>query len=41
MQIPLNVLLYSLSANSIFEVQKTNLSDTFDGIKLFDINEPS
>ncbi len=39
MQITLNVLLYRLSANCIFEVQNTNLSNSFEGVKLFDINE--
>lgn len=36
MQIPLNVLLYRLSANSIYETQNIDLSKNFDGIKLFD-----
>lgn len=35
MQIPLNVLLYRLSAESIYEVQNTDLSIAYDGIKLF------
>lgn len=36
MQIPLNVLLYQYSANSIYEVQNADLSVSYDGIQLFD-----
>ena len=36
MQLPLNVLLYQLSANSNFDAQNIDLSCTYDGIKLFD-----
>ncbi len=36
MQITLNVLLYQLSANSIYESQNVDLSRAYDGIKLFD-----
>lgn len=36
MQVPLNVILYQLSANSIYESQNIDLSTTYDGIKLFD-----
>lgn len=38
MQITLNVLLYQLSANSIYESQNVDLSTAYDGIKLFDVN---
>lgn len=38
MQLPLNVLLYQLSANSNFDAQNIDLSCTYDGIKLFDAN---
>ena len=38
MRLPLNVLLYQLSANSIFESQNLDLSGRYDGIKLFDID---
>lgn len=37
MQITLNVLLYKLAANSIYETQNINLSDTFNSVKLFDL----
>lgn len=36
MKIPLNVLLYQLSPNSIYESQNIDLSKGIDGIKLFD-----
>ena len=36
MQLPLNVILYRLSANSIYESQNTSLSKAYDGVKLFD-----
>lgn len=36
MQIPLNVLLYQLSANSIYESQNIDLTCNFDGVQLFD-----
>ena len=36
MRIPLNVLLYQLSANSIYENQNINLTCSFDGVQLFD-----
>lgn len=36
MQIPLNVLLFSFSTNSLFEVKNASLGDSFEGIKLFD-----
>lgn len=39
MQITLNVLLYQLSANSIYESQNVDLSTAYDGIKLFDTND--
>ena len=38
MQITLNVLLYRLAANSIYETQNLNLSEKFNTVKLFDIN---
>lgn len=38
MQLPLNVILYQLSANSIYESQNIDLSKAYDGIKLFDID---
>lgn len=38
MQIPLNVLLYRLAANSIYETLNIDLSESFSGLKLFDIN---
>ena len=36
MRIPLNVLLYQLSANSIYENQNIDLTCSFDGVQLFD-----
>lgn len=36
MQIPLNVILYQLSANSIYETQNVDLTCSFDGVQLFD-----
>ena len=36
MQLPLNVILYQLSANSIYETQNIDLACTFDGVQLFD-----
>ena len=36
MRIPLNVLLYQLSANSIYEAQNIDLTCSFDGVQLFD-----
>ena len=36
MLIPLNVLLYQLSANSIYENQNIDLTCSFDGVQLFD-----
>lgn len=38
MQLPLNVLLYKLSVNSNFETQNIDMSKTYDGIKLFDVD---
>lgn len=38
MKLPLNVLLYQLSANSIFESQNLDLSRPYDSIKLFDMD---
>ncbi len=38
MQLPLNVILYQLSANSIYESQNINLSNTYDGVKFFDMD---
>lgn len=38
MQLPLNVILYQLSANSIYESQNLDLSKAYDGIKLFDMD---
>lgn len=38
MQLPLNVLLYRLAANSIYETLNIDLSESFVGLKLFDIN---
>lgn len=39
MQIPLNVILYQLSANSIYETQNVDLTCSFDGVQLFDKNQ--
>ena len=36
MLIPLNVLLYQLSANSIYESQNIDLTGNFDNVQLFD-----
>ena len=38
MQLPLNVILYQLSANSLYESQNINLTTDYDGVKFFDIN---
>ena len=38
MQIPLNVLLYQLAASSIYESLNIDLSESFNGLKLFDIH---
>lgn len=38
MKVPLNAILYQLSADSIYDSQNINLSKGFDGIKLFDEN---
>ena len=38
MQIPLNVLLYRLSSNSIFETLNIDLSESFSYLRLFDLN---
>lgn len=38
MQIPLNVLLYRLAANSIYETSNLDLSESFSYLRLFDIN---
>lgn len=38
MQLPLNVILYKLSANSNYESQNIDLSKAYDGIKLFDMD---
>lgn len=38
MQITLNVLLYRLSSNCNYETQHLDLSETFDAVKLFDLN---
>lgn len=38
MQITLNVLLYRLSSNSNYETQNLDLSETFNAVKLFDMN---
>lgn len=38
MQITLNVLLYRLASNSNYETQNLSLSETFNAVKLFDMN---
>ena len=38
MQIPLNVLLYRLSSNSIYETLNIDLSESFSCLRLFDMN---
>ena len=38
MQIPLNVLLYHLAASSNYATLNVDLTEAFDGIKLFDVN---
>ena len=38
MQVPLNVLLYRLSSNSIYETLNIDLSESFSCLRLFDMN---
>lgn len=39
MKIPLNIILYRLSANSIYETQNIDLSQGYHGVKLFHAND--